>query len=78
MIWPLIGRRLNYEVAPACVPKAFEEDSEAYFLDSLREYPNNRRVTSAVRALIIGPLVGDTLARTSQRDVCDQCYLLVG
>ncbi len=47
---------------------AFDDESKAAFSDFLRGHPNNRRVSSAERALIIGWLAGGTSRPTSQRE----------
>ncbi len=46
--------------ASACIPRAFDDESNATFLDFLRVHPNNRGVSSAERALIIEWLAGGT------------------
>jgi hypothetical protein len=61
--------------ASACIPRAFDDESKANFLDFLRGHPNNRRVSSAERALIIEWLAGGTRRPTSQSEFSRRNYV---
>jgi hypothetical protein len=61
--------------ASACIPRAFDDESKAAFLDFLRGHPDNRRVSSAERAQIIEWLAGGTSRPTSQREFSRRNYV---
>lgn len=61
--------------ASACITRAFDDQSKAAFLDFLRGHPNNRRVSSTERALIIEWLAGVTRRPTCQREFSRRNYV---
>ena len=61
--------------ASACIPRAFDDESKAAFLNFLREHPNNRRVSSAERDLIIEWVAGSIRRPTSQQEFSRRNYV---
>ena len=60
---------------PIYIARAFDDESKAAFLAFLHEHPNNRRMSSAERALIIEWLAGVTRRPTCQREFSRRNYV---
>lgn len=61
--------------SPCTPPRAFDDESKTAFLGFLHEHPNQRRVSSAERALIIEWLAGGTRRPTCQREFSRRNYV---